>query len=125
MTDVQAVASSYLAAWNEPDPERRHALVTAGWTADGRYIDPLADAHGRERIAAMIEGVRAQFPGHRLALRGKPDGHGPFVRFSWSLVSAEGVPIAGGTDVARLDAEGRLAEVVGFLDGMDGSATNG
>ena len=120
MTDVQAVASSCLALWNEPDPERRRALVTAGWTADARSIDPLAEARGRERIAAMIEGVRTQFPDHRLAVRGKPDGHGPLVRLSRSLVPAEGVPVAGGTD-----AEGRLAEVVVFLDGMDGSASHG
>ena len=121
MTDVQSVASSYLATWNEPDPERRHTLVAASWAADGRYADPLVEAHGRDRIAAMIDGVRAQFPGHHFALRGQPDGHGPFVRFPWSLVSAEGAPTAGGTDVARLDVEGRFAEVVGFLDA---SATN-
>lgn len=125
MTDVQAIASSYLAAWNEPDPERRHALVTAGWTADGSYADPLVEAHGPERIATMIDGVRAQFPGYHFALRGEPDGHGPFVRFSWSLLSAHGVPIAGGTDVARVDAEKRLVEVVGFLDELGGSASHG
>jgi len=117
MTDVEAIASSYLAMWNEPDPERRRAPVAAGWAAGSRYADPLTGAEGHDRIAAMIEGARAQFPGHGFALRGRPDGHGPFVRFSWSLVPAGGAPVAGGTDVARLDAEGRLAEVVGFLDG--------
>ena len=125
MTDVQAIASSYLAAWNEPDLQRRRALVTAGWAADASYADPLVEARGPERIAAMIDGVRAQFPGYRFALRGEPDGYGPFVRFSWSLLSAEGVLVAGGTDVARLDAERRLVEVIGFLDGMDGSASHG
>ncbi len=125
MIDVQAVASRYLATWNEAEPERRHALIAAGWAADGRYADPLGEAHGPERIAAMIEVVRARFPGHRFALRGHPDGHGPFVRFSWSLVSAEGTPVAAGTDVARLDVEGRFVEVVGFLDGMDGGAVDG
>ena len=125
MTDVQAIASSYLATWNEPDLDQRHARVTAGWTADGSYVDPLVEAHGPEGIAAMIDGVRAQFPVYRFALRGEPDGHGPFVRFSWSLLSAEGVPIAGGTDIARVDAEKRLVEVVGFLDELDGSASHG
>ncbi len=125
MTDVRAVASRYLATWNEADPERRHALVAAGWTADGRYADPLGEASGPERVAAMIEVVRAQFPGHHFALRGHPDGHGPFVRFSWSLVSAEGASVAAGTDVARLDVEGRFVEVVGFLDGIEESAVDG
>jgi hypothetical protein len=64
----------------------------------------------------MIAGARAQFPGHGFALAGTPDGHGRFVRFSWTLAPAGGAAIAGGTDVVRLDEVGRIAEVIGFLD---------
>ena len=71
---------------------------------------------GADGIAAMIEGARAQFPGHCFELRGTPDGHNGHVRFSWSLVSGEGRPVAGGTDIVRLDHSGRIAAVTGFLD---------
>ena len=116
MTNYRAVADRYIATWNEADPDRRRSLVAAAWTPDAAYADPLMASQGHEGIAAMIEAARAQFPGHAFTLRGEPDGHGPHLRFSWSLAPAGGIPIAGGTDVARLDADGRLAGVTGFLD---------
>ena len=67
-------------------------------------------------VATMIESARQQFPGHSFVLRGTPDGHGNVVRFSWDLVSAAGSRVAGGTDVVKLDTEGKLAEIIGFLD---------
>jgi hypothetical protein len=92
-------------------------MLDDGWTGDARYVDPLMSGEGREGVAAMIEAARAQFPGHGFALQGAADGHGPFVRFSWTLAPTNGDRIAGGTDVVRLDEAGRIAEVVGFLDG--------
>jgi hypothetical protein len=65
----------------------------------------------------LIEGVRAQFPGHDFTLRGEPDGHGRHVRFSWTLASADGAAFARGTDMAKLDEQGCFVEVIGFLDG--------
>ena len=117
MPDLRLIADRYIALWNEPDAERRRALAAAAWAPEGRYADPLMAGQGPEGIAAMIERARAQFPGHAFALRGEPDGHGPFLRFAWVLAPQGGAPIARGTDVARLDGEGRFLEVTGFLDG--------
>ena len=82
----------------------------------------MMSGQGHDGIARMIEAARAQFPGLRFSARGEPDGHGPFARFSWSLGPAGGAPVAGGTDVARLDEHGRVIEVIGFLDGSAGTA---
>jgi hypothetical protein len=116
MTDPRTLADRYLATWNEPDAARRAELLAALWAPDGRYADPLMSGTGPARIGTLIEAARAQFAGLAFSLRGTPDGHGDFARFSWSLGPAGGEAIAGGTDVARLDAQGRLAEVVGFID---------
>lgn len=116
-SDPTAIARSYLAAWNEVDDVRRRELLDQGWAADARYVDPLMHSEGRERVACMIGAARLQFPGHGFALSGIPDGHGAHVRFSWTLAATGGAPVAGGTDVVRLDGDGRIAEVVGFLDG--------
>jgi hypothetical protein len=120
MHDAQAIARDYLAVWNQADPARRQAQLEAAWAAEAEYADPLMAARGREAICAMIEQARGQFPGHAFSLRGQPDTHRQFVRFSWDLAPDGGGPIAGGTDVVRLDAQGRVAEVVGFLDGAAG-----
>lgn len=116
--DPATIAGAYLAVWNEADDVRRRDLLEQGWAADARYVDPLMQGEGREGIACMIEVARLQFPGHAFALAGQPDGHGAYVRFSWTLASTSvGTSVGGGTDLVRLDDEGRIAEVVGFVDG--------
>ncbi len=112
-----SVAQAYIAAWNEADDTRRAKIIAEGWAGDASYVDPMMSGHGHDGIAAMIAGARAQFPGHGFALRGTPDGHGPWIRFSWTLAPEGGTPIAGGSDIVKLDRTGRIESVVGFLDG--------
>ena len=116
MHDPNAVAAAYLATWNEADPTRRSDLLRTAWSEDADYTDPMMKGCGHDGIAAMIAGARDRFPGHSFRLHGTPDGHGDVVRFSWTLVSPEAAPVAGGTDVVRLDPDGRIASVTGFLD---------
>ncbi|WP_337270904.1 nuclear transport factor 2 family protein [Oryzifoliimicrobium ureilyticus] len=116
MANPDRVARDYLALWNEPDPSIRDRRLRDDWTPDARYVDPLMTGNGYHGIAAMITTARAQFPGHVFKMRGMPDGHGPFVRFSWTLSPNNGLPIAGGTDIVRLASDERIAEVIGFLD---------
>ncbi|MBO1076724.1 nuclear transport factor 2 family protein [Roseomonas marmotae] len=116
MHDPMKIAEAYLAAWNEADAGRRRALLSQGWAEAARYADPLMQGEGREGIARMIETARSGFPGHGFTLRGQPDAHGPFLRFSWDLAPEGGAPVAQGSDVLRLDGRGRIQEVIGFLD---------
>jgi hypothetical protein len=116
MQDPNTLAEAYLAAWNEPDIASRRLLMARHWSEQARYTDPLMQAEGRDGIAGMIEAARAGFPGHGFTLRGTPDGYGNFLRFGWVLAPAGGAPVAMGSDVLRLDAEGRIADVIGFLD---------
>ena len=116
MTDPNMIAELYLASWNAAPAERAAAMDI--WAATATYRDPLMAGDGRDGIAAMIDAAVANFPGHHFVLEGTPDGHGPFVRFSWSIrpVGGAGEAVACGTDVVRLDGDGRIAEVIGFLD---------
>jgi hypothetical protein len=112
---IATVVDTYIAAWNEPDPERRRALVDATWTEDGTYLDPLMTGAGSDGIAAMIGAAQTQFPGHRFVLSAGPDAHNDVVRFSWTLNGADG-PVAAGTDFATVAGDGRLRAVTGFLE---------
>jgi SnoaL-like domain len=122
MIDAQTLAQRYIASWNETDTDSRRRLVNDLWTEGATYADPMMKAEGQDGIAALIGGVHSQFPGYRFALSGKADGHGPFVRFSWSLAPADGAAIARGTDFAAVAGDGRLAQVTGFLDQVPGVA---
>jgi SnoaL-like domain len=117
MTDTTNLIDNYIAIWNEPDPERRRALIAQTWTEDGSYVDPMLTGSGHDGLDAMIAGARQQFPGHRFELAGAPDAHHDRVRFTWHLKSeAGGEAVAIGSDFGVVADDGRLRSVTGFLD---------
>ena len=119
MRDAKTIAEDYIAFWNAPEPARRRAMFEIGWRPDASYADPLMRGAGAEEIGALVAGAQARFPGFRFRLKGSPNGHGEFLRFSWEL-GPEGVAATiEGSDVLRLK-DGRIAEVIGFLDKVPG-----
>ncbi len=115
MSDFTKLAEQYIATWNETDPAARRALIDEIWSADGQYIDPLAEVAGRDQIDAVIAAAQRQFAGMRFRLAGAVDAHHDQARFTWEL-GPDGDAVVVGFDVARRDADGRLALVLGFLD---------
>lgn len=118
------VIDRYIASWNQTDPQLRRKLIDELWAPDASYIDPLAEAHGRDAIDATIAAVQAQFPGFSFALLDSVDAHHNQARFTWGLSPAgapDGAdPIVIGFDVAVTDGAGRLTSVLGFLDKVPG-----
>ncbi|HEY3954009.1 MAG TPA: nuclear transport factor 2 family protein [Streptosporangiaceae bacterium] len=117
---MQEIAERYIACWNEADPGRRHKLIDELWAEDASYVDPMAEARGRDEIDALVGAVRAQFPGLTFSLAGPVDAHHRQARFGWSLGPAGGEPVVLGFDVAVAAEDGRLASVLGFLDKVPG-----
>src|SRR3954453_13006288 len=100
-TDVATVANTYIAMWNESDPERRRALIEETWTEDATYVDPLMSGEGPSGIDAMIAGAQAAYPGHTFRLVAGPAAHHDRVRFTWQLFGAdEAAPVSTGIDFA-------------------------
>ncbi|MFT3799627.1 MAG: nuclear transport factor 2 family protein [Burkholderiaceae bacterium] len=114
MNQAMQIATTYLATWNADAADRVEHLNR--WADGATYVDPLMAGTGKAQIAAMMNAAVQQFPGHRFDLAGTPDGHGRYVRFGWKLVAPDGQAAAHGMDVVRLDPDGRIEEVVGFLD---------
>ena len=115
MTELKTIAENYIAAWNEADPATREALLAAAFTADVSYRDPIMQGDGHAGIAALIDGVKTQFPGFRFTLKGAADGYADTLRFSCAL-GPDGVPsVIEGTDVCQIE-NGRLKAITGFLD---------
>ncbi|MGO4381407.1 nuclear transport factor 2 family protein [Pseudoduganella sp. RAF53_2] len=116
MSKARAIAQQYLAVWNERDAAARRARVAELFTLEAEYKDPLMKSAGHEGLDAMIADAQEHFPGHRFALHGTPDEHNDVIRFSWNLATPGAEPIAKGTDVATVHADGRLSSVTGFID---------
>ncbi|GAA1822597.1 nuclear transport factor 2 family protein [Agromyces salentinus] len=117
---MNTVLESYLATWNAGDDATRSQLLGEHWAETASYIDPLAEAVGRDAVGATIAAVRGQFPGFVFSLVGEPDAHHRQVRFQWGLGPANAEPVVIGFDVVTTDDAGRIDQVLGFLDRVPG-----
>jgi hypothetical protein len=111
-----AIADRHLAAYGEPDPLRRRALLEAAWVPDGALIDPPLDAaNGHDQLDDLFATVQSHYPDHRFRRTTAVDVHHDFGRYGWELVGPDGAVVLGGVDVVDFAADGRLSRVVGFL----------
>ncbi len=113
--EIAKVVEDYFAMWNEADVARRREIIAGGWAEDPTYKDPMVAADSREALVVMVDGVQAQFPGHRFSLTSAIDAYEDRARWNWQLAGPHGV-IAAGVDYAELDGQGRLQQVTGFID---------
>ena len=117
---ADATIEAYVATWNETDASRRQAGIARAWAPSARYRDPLMASDGHAGIDAMLASVQAKFPGFVLRRTSKVDAHNGAARFTWSLGPASGPSVVEGVDFCALAPDGRLVEVVGFIDKMPG-----
>ncbi len=122
MSDVTELVQRYLAAWNETDAAARQAVLADVFAEDAVYTDPLASVQGRDGLDATIAAVQAQFGGLVFSLGGAVDAHHDIARFTWHLGPEGGEPVVIGFDVAVIGEDGRIRQVLGFLDKVPAGA---
>jgi len=114
--------AAYGAAWVEPDPGARLALVERAWAPGAVYCDPLAVVTGREALSDHIGEFQASMPGGRIEVTSEPVRHHDSAFFRWALTDASGATVMTGFDVVQFDAEGRIGRLTGFFDSDTGTA---
>ncbi|MEU2620750.1 nuclear transport factor 2 family protein [Streptomyces sp. NPDC007157] len=113
----QTAAARYFEAWNATEPEALSKAVAEAWAPEGTYTDPLAEVSGHAQITAVIAAAHEQFPGFVFRPLGPVDGHHDTARFGWELVNeTDGTAPVAGFDVVTLSEDGRIRQVLGFLD---------
>ncbi|MBU3066743.1 hypothetical protein KO481_35155 [Nocardia sp. NEAU-G5] len=128
---VKELADRYVAMWNEPDPDRRRALVREVWSVDAHQVvvnppEPIRDAARNHGIVppalevhgydAMDERVTRAFemfvePGEYVfELDGAAAAQaGGAVTLTWVMrTRADGAVAGSGFDVFTLDADHRI-----------------
>ncbi|GLZ79728.1 isomerase [Actinorhabdospora filicis] len=113
--NAETVAANYIAVWNETDAGARRKLIEETWVAEGTYVDPMAELAGHDQIDAGIAGVQEAFAGLVFTL-GPVDAHHDVARFTWNLGLPGAEPIVIGFDVITIAEDGRIKNVLGFLD---------
>jgi hypothetical protein len=114
-TPSGAAVGQYVAAWHEPDPGVRRALLGACWAVDGVYSDPLGRAEGRDGLCAHITTFRERLPGARIDMVSGVDEHDGYLRFAWRMLSPDGAVTLEGVDFGEIDDAGLLRRIVGFF----------
>ena len=122
MTDHTTTADTVLAAWNEPDHDRRAQLIREIWATDGRLVDPPMAAEGHQAISDMASALQQQFAGHRFRRASAVDGHHGHFRYAWELVGPDGSVALSGVDVGEVGDDGRLRRITGFFGELPAAA---
>jgi hypothetical protein len=107
------VFKTYFEAWNAREPARTAERLALSVADDVRFVDPVADITGRNRLAAHIAEFRARYPDARIEHASAVDQHHDRARYAWVILS--GATRFDGLDAVRLDAAGRLARIDGFF----------
>ena len=132
------LAERYVALWNEPDPERRRAIVRALWSEDGGQIlrppqefreqaaalgffASVLEARGHAALEQRVAIAYQQFvaPGDAtFHPRGTPVQLGDVVKFEWEYAPQDGgAARGGGTEFVLLTPDGRIRTDYQFIDG--------
>ena len=115
-TDINVAVDSYIAAWNEADPDARRRLIAVALAEDATYVDPMLSGEGIDGIDAMVAAAQPQFAGAVLRRTSDIDAHHDRVRFTWDAIGADGEPDIAGTDFCVVAPDGRLQSITGFFD---------
>jgi hypothetical protein len=130
--DVQTVADSYVAQWNEPDPTVRRARIREQWAPDAVHVlvnppqairddaarlavpAPSPEVHGIDALDARVTRAYEMFvaageyhfetDGDAVVLMPRVIG----VRWSMVASTPNGETVGGGLDVLALDDDGRI-----------------
>jgi len=114
---VRESLENYIQAWNEPDTEKRNALLATAWAENATYTDPSAHVEGRDALLTHIDRFRSnpQFKGSSLARASKVDLHHETFRFEWELKDASGNTTMVGIDYGEFNEDGAITKIVGFF----------
>ncbi|MGZ6616597.1 MAG: hypothetical protein ACXVFQ_19505 [Solirubrobacteraceae bacterium] len=137
MFEPDEIVERYVELWNQPDAERRRAIIRELWTDDCAHVlqaprdirdraatvgfyYPALETHGHDALEARVARAHEEFiaPGEYVfRSAGEAMRVGNAVKFRWEMVMAVGGAAAGaGLDFVILDARGRIRADYQFIE---------
>jgi hypothetical protein len=116
VNDRQQQIDAYVAMWNEPDFDQRHALIENAWVEDGRYIAPSAEVVGYDEISDNVVRIQEKYPNRIFFRTSDIFHHKDRARFTWAMLDPAGSATIAGVDYALFADDGRLRRITCVYD---------
>jgi hypothetical protein len=137
VSSPSALVDRYVAVWNEPDVDRRVAMIAEVWSEDARHIleppveirdsadslgfvAPALEARGHEALAARVTRAYEMFvePGEfAFRTRGNAARLDDVVKFNWEMVrESDGEIVGVGLEVLVVGEDGRIRTDYQFVE---------
>jgi hypothetical protein len=120
MHDMQVIVRDYIAVWNEPDAERRRALVRTLWQEDASHLARTLEAVGHAGIEKRVGDAYEKWvkeKGNVFRLRDGVDGHHDTIKLRWEMLPAAGGEVISiGFDFLVLGGDGRMRTGYQFIE---------
>ena len=105
--ELEEAVDGYVAAWNEPDPVVRAALLAASVTDEFEFTGPTGTFRGRDAVEGLVVALQTRMAGATVARLGPVEGG----TFRWSIVTAGGATLLEGIDEVEAAPDGRLCRI--------------
>lgn len=112
--EMRACIDAYVAAWNEDDTAKRHALIESSCSSELRFVTG-GRAIGRDDLGTMIASFRRRTPGARAIFTSPIEIQGRLFRYSGKAESATGESLGDALDVGECDENGRILVLLTFV----------
>jgi hypothetical protein len=112
---MSELTDAYVAAWNEPDGDRRRDLLARCMSPDGELVDRRGRHTGLDVLSDRLGTFVASVPGARVVRSTDDQEVGGFIRHGFKVVQ-DGETRVEGLNVFELAEDGSLRRVVMFFD---------
>jgi len=112
---TEVAARTYVAAWQELDPDNRTRMIEDCFAADGRIVTSGDGIRGRAELAAAITELRADPRDLSVKLVGAIDVQGRKFRLH-SVVEQRDGSATRFFDAGDVDADGRITTLITFRE---------
>ena len=119
---VDELCAAYVGTWNATDPQERRASIDRHWSAEAFYANGLQHYEGRDGVELAIARTFEKWGanGYTFVPGKSAQHHHDTVRFVWHMFASDAPegsePTSVGTQFLRLDADGRIALDIQFID---------
>jgi hypothetical protein len=111
---AQQVGDALVAAFNEPDEERRREYLEQAVVEDVAFGSGSGRLIGRDAVMQAIGALHERREQTRIVCTSAVAEVAGFICFSWKIIRQDGSTVVEGLDFGDLSGDGRLKSFVSF-----------